>query len=252
MEYQAEMKTDKKELFTSIKAIRKPDKAYEQLVTLINNCQIMPGEKLPSERELALKLGISRQSIREAIYRAQSMGLIDVRPGEGSFVVSFAREILKDPMRALLEEEAGKIFDFLEIRKVLEGWCAATAAIMATDADLDKIRGALERMQQMAVTDTRWDKEDTDFHMFIAAASKNVIATHIMQTLKESFADYFRLRRTTIREDKTKKGIYLQQHLEIYEAIHQKDPDLSRRKVLEHLEIIEKVIVKDLKKQQRK
>lgn len=246
------MKTDKKELFTSIKAIRKPDKAYEQLVTLINNCQIMPGEKLPSERELALKLGISRQSTREAIYRAQSMGLIDVRPGEGSFVVSFAREILKDPMRALLEEEAGKIFDFLEIRKVLEGWCAATAAIMATDADLDKIRGALERMQQMAVTDTRWDKEDTDFHMFIAAASKNVIATHIMQTLKESFADYFRLRRTTIREDKTKKGIYLQQHLEIYEAIHQKDPDLSRRKVLEHLEIIEKVIVKDLKKQQRK
>ena len=73
-----------------------------------------------------------------------------------------------------------------------------------------------------------------------------------MQTLRESFQDYFRLRRTTIREDKTKKGIYLQQHLEIYEAIRQKDPDLSRRKVLEHLEMIEKVIVKDLKKQQRK
>lgn len=246
------MKTDKKYLFTSIKTIRKSDKAYEQLVTLINNCQIMPGEKLPSERELALKLGISRQSTREAIHRAQSMGLIDVRPGEGSFVVSFAREILKDPMRALLEEEAGKIFDFLEMRKAIEGWCVARAAIMATDADLDKIRGALERMQQMALTDTRWDKEDTDFHMSIAAASKNVIATHIMQTLKESFADYFKLRRTTIREDKTKKGIYLQQHLEIYEAIRQKDPDLSRRKVLEHLEIIEKVIVKDLKKQQRK
>ena len=245
------MKTDKKDLFTSIKTTRKPDKAYQQLVAIITNCQIMPGEKLPSERELALKLGISRQSTREAIYRAQSMGLIDVRPGEGSFVVSSAREILKDPMRALLEEEAGKIFDFLEIRKVIEGWCAARAAIMATDADVDKIRGALERMQQMALTDTRWDKEDTDFHMSIAAASKNVIAAHIMQTLKESFADYFRLRLTTIREDKTKKGIYLQQHLEIYEAIRQKDSDLSRRKVLEHLDIIEKVIVKDLKKQQR-
>jgi GntR family transcriptional repressor for pyruvate dehydrogenase complex len=230
------MEIDKKDLFTSIKTTKKPDKAYQQLVAIINNCQIMPGEKLPSERELAMKLGISRQSTREAIYRAQSMGLIDVRPGEGSFVVSSAREILKEPMRALLEEEAGKIFDFLEIRKVIEGWCAARAAIMATDADLDKIREALARMQQMALTDTRWDKEDTDFHM----------------SLKESFADYFRLRRTTIREDKTKKGIYLKQHLEIYEAIRQKDPDLSKKKVLEHLEIIEKVIIKDLKKQQQK
>jgi GntR family transcriptional repressor for pyruvate dehydrogenase complex len=244
------METDKKYLFTSIKTTRKSDKAYQQLVATINNCQIMPGEKLPPERELAMKLGISRQSTREAIYRAQSMGLIDVRPGEGSFVVSSAREALKDPMRALLEEEAGKIFDFLEIRKVIEGWCAAQAAIMATDADLDKIRESLERMQQMALTDTRWDKEDTDFHMSIAAATKNVIAAHIMQTLKESFADYFRLRRTTIREDKTKKGVYLKQHVEIYEAIRGKNPDLSKKKVLEHLDIIEKVIIKDLKKQQ--
>ncbi|MCE5283610.1 MAG: FadR family transcriptional regulator [Deltaproteobacteria bacterium] len=245
------MEADKKELFTSIKTIRKSDRAYQQLVAIINNCQIMPGEKLPSERELALKLGISRQSTREAIYRAQSMGLIEVRPGEGSFVVSSARETLKDPMKALLEEEAGKIFDFLEIRRVIEGWCAARAAIMATEADLEKIRTALEQMQQMALTDTRWDKEDTDFHMFIAAASKNVLATHIMQTLKESFEEYFRLRRTTIREDKTKKGIYLQQHIDIYEAISRKDSDLSQMKVLEHLETIEEVIIDDLRKQRQ-
>ena len=244
------METDKKDLFTSIKTTRKSDKAYQQLVTIINNCQIIPGEKLPSERELALKLGISRQSTREAIYRAQSMGFIDVRPGEGSFVVSSARQILQDPMKALLQEEAGKIFDFLEIRQVIEGWCAARAAIMATDEDLEKIRSALEQMQQMALTDNRWDEEDTDFHMSIAAATKNVIAIHIMQTLKESFEDYFRLRLTTIREDKTKKGIYLKQHEEIYEAIRRKDSELSRRKVLEHLRIIEEVIIEDLRKQQ--
>jgi GntR family transcriptional regulator, transcriptional repressor for pyruvate dehydrogenase complex len=244
------METDKKNLFTSIKTARKSDKAYQQLVAIINNCQIMPGEKLPPERELALQLGISRQSTREAIYRAQSMGLIDVRPGEGSFVVSSAGQLLLSPMRTLLQEEAGKIFDFLEIRQVIEAWCAARAAIMATDEDLEKIEGALGRMRQMAVTDPGWEKEDTDFHMYIAAATKNVIAIHIMQTMKESFADYYRLRRTTVRGDEARRHTYRKQHEQIYEAIRRKDSELSRAKVLDHFRTIEEFIIEDLKKQQ--
>ncbi|MFH1243356.1 MAG: FadR/GntR family transcriptional regulator [Pseudomonadota bacterium] len=239
-------KENKRGLFSSIKTTKKPDEFYKQLVAIINNGQIKPGEKLPSERELASDLGISRQSIREAIYRAESIGLIEVRQGEGSFVVSSLRETLKSPMTVLLEEEAEKIFDFLEIRKLIEGWCAERAATMATAEDLEKLREILGRMEEVVPTDSKWEKVDTEFHLSIAAATKNVIAMHIMQALKDSFHSYFRLRRISTRDDR--KGPLLNQHREIYEAISRKDPDLSKQKTFEHLGFIENLIIEDMGK----
>jgi GntR family transcriptional repressor for pyruvate dehydrogenase complex len=238
------MKANKSELFTTIKTTKKPDKVYKQLVAIINSGQIKPGEKLPSERELSSTLGISRQSIREAMYRAESMGLVEVRHGEGSFVVSSLRETLKSPMRVLLEEEAEKIFDFLEMRRLIEGWCAGRAAVMAAGEDLELIKGILGRMNELVPTDSKWEKEDTDFHLAIASASKNVIAMHIMQALKDSFQSYFRVRRITTRDDR--KGLLLRQHIEIFEAIGRRDPGLAERKTLEHLDFIERLILEDM------
>jgi GntR family transcriptional repressor for pyruvate dehydrogenase complex len=240
------MEANRKELFTSIKTTNKRDKVYEQLVAIISSGQIMPGERLPSERELSSSLGVSRQSIREAMYKAETMGLVEVRHGEGIFVVSSLRETIRSPMRVLLGEEAEKIFDFLEIRRLMEVWCAGKAAVMATAEDLDKIREILERMEQVLPTESKWEREDTSFHLAIAAATENVLALHMMQALKDSFESYFRLRRITTRDDR--KGPLLQQHTEIYQAISRRDPDQAKEKVLDHLDFIERLIVEDMKK----
>jgi len=90
---------------------------YKQLVSLITKGHLKPGEKLPSERAMALELGVSRQSIREAIYRATTVGLMEVRQGEGAFVISSVKGNLRQPLSILLEEQAEKVFEFSKSAK---------------------------------------------------------------------------------------------------------------------------------------
>ena len=232
------------ELFSSVKISRKPDKVYKQLVSMINSGRIKPGERLPSERDLSSYLGISRQSLREAIYRAESVGLIEVRQGEGSFVVSSARENLKDPVTALLEEHAGKIFDFLEMRKLIEGWSAARAAETAGEDDLSAMENTLRDMNDVVPTDKGWERVDTDFHLQIVNATQNVVAIHIMHTLRDTFHTYFRMRRIVTKA--RRKEILLRQHSEILDAIRQRNASLAKRRTLKHLDFIGKLIVEDM------
>ena len=99
-------------VFSPIKTSKIPDEVYKQIVSMISSGQVKPGQRLPSEREMASDLGISRQSIREALYRAETMGLIEVRQGEGSFVLSSVGESLSSPLAILLSEQAELLFEF--------------------------------------------------------------------------------------------------------------------------------------------
>jgi GntR family transcriptional repressor for pyruvate dehydrogenase complex len=235
-------------IFSPVRNSKISDEVYKQLVSLISNGQLKPGEKLPSEREMASDLGISRQSIREALYRAEIMGMVEVRQGEGSFVLSSVRESLKPPLSVLLEEEAGRIFEFLEVRKLIEGWCAEKAAIAATADDLEEIGRILERMESIIPTDREWEAVDVEFHLSIAAATHNVIAMHLMEALKDSFGSFFRFRKAFSRPEK--KDLLWQHHHEIYEAISQRDSSLAKQKIVAHLDFIEKKITEEMERMQ--
>jgi GntR family transcriptional repressor for pyruvate dehydrogenase complex len=235
-------------IFSPIRTSKISDEVYKQLVSLISGGHLKPGEKLPSEREMASDLGISRQSIREALYRAEIMGLIEVRQGEGSFVLSSIREPLKSPLLVLLEEEAGRIFEFLEVRKLIEGWCAEKAATEATAEDLEKMEGILEKMERSAPGDREWETMDVKFHLAIAAATHNVIAIHIMEALKESFGSFFTFRKVLTKPER--KELLWQHHDAIYRAISQRDRSLAKRKLIYHLDFIEKKIKEEMEKMQ--
>src|SRR5512136_1748970 len=177
----------RKNLFSAVTPSKIPDMVYKQLVTLITRGHLKPGEKLPSERAMALELGVSRQSIREAIYRATTAGLMEVRQGEGAFIISSFKGNLKQPLSIMLTEQAEKVFEFLEIRKLIEGWCAERESEAATPADLKRMQGVLKKMEKVKPAESIWEKADLDFHSFIAAATHNVLAMHVMEGLKDSF-----------------------------------------------------------------
>jgi len=217
---------------------------YKQLVSLITKGHLKPGERLPSERTMALELGVSRQSIREAIYRATTAGLIEVRQGEGAFIISSFKGNLRQPLSILLTEQAEKISEFLEIRKLLEGWCAERASQAAKPSDLRKMQGVLKKMEKAVPAESVWEKADLDFHSFIAAATHNVLAMHVMEGLKDSFQTYFRVKKYSTKPER--KDVLLSQHRRILEAIKQKDPKKARRKVMEHLDYVEKMIAEDI------
>ena len=239
----AKNKQDQK-LFSPIKSSKLSDEVYKQIVSLISSGMLNPGDKIPSERELAADLRISRQSIREALNRAAVMGLIEVRQGEGSFILSSVKKSLKPPLTLIIEKEAARIFDFLEIRKLVEGWCAEKAAIEATEEDLENMAGILDEMKKVASKDKQWEELDLDLHLSFAKATHNVIAVHIMEALKSNFKPFFRF--TKSMPSSEKMDILWQHHYEIFKAIKQRDPETSKKKVIEHLNYIREKLKEDM------
>ena len=230
--------------FSLVKPRKIPDIVYKQLVSLITSGHFKPGEKLPSERDMAVELGVSRQSIREAIYRAKIEGLIKVKQGGGTFVISSLKGNLKPPLSILLEEQAENILEFLEMRKVIEVWCAEKASKAANAEDLKKIREILGRMEKAKLSDAKWEKADLDFHSAIAEATHNLVAMHVMEGLKDSFYSYFRVKKFTTKPEK--RDELLKQHMDVFGAIKEKKPREARKKMLEHLDYVEEIITKDL------
>jgi GntR family transcriptional repressor for pyruvate dehydrogenase complex len=236
-------KPDKK-LFSPIKTSKLSDEVYKQIVGLISSGRLNPGDKIPAERELAADMGISRQSIREALNRAEVMGLIEVRQGEGSFILSSIRGELKPPLTLIIEKEAERIFDFLEIRKLVEGWCAERAAHKATDEELAGMEEILDKMKQVAAKDKQWEELDLALHLSIAKATHNVIAAHIMEALKSNFRPFFKFTKSMPSSEKI--DVLWQHHYEIYKAIKLRDPGTAKKKVIEHLDFIEQKLKEDM------
>ncbi len=233
-----------KNLFSPVKTYKKSDEVYNQLFSLICSGKLAPGDKIPSERELAVELRISRQSIREALNRAEVMGLIKVRQGEGSFILSSLKGALKPPLTLIIEQEAARIFDFLEIRKLVEGWCAEKAALEATGEELQGMQDILEKMKKVVAKDKQWEELDLELHLSFAKATHNVIAVHIMEALKVNFAPFFKF--TKSMPSSEKMDVLWQHHYEIFKAIECRDSEAAKYKVIEHLNFIEKKLREDM------
>ena len=213
------------------------DEVYDQLLSLISNGKLKPGERLPPERVLARDLKVSRQSIREALKRAESKGLVKVRQGEGTFILSAASHLIESPFLTLMTEEVEKIYEFIEIRKLIEVWCAKKSAEFITAKELKKMEKALSEMEKLIDSREILGKPDIDFHIAIAEASHNTLMVHMMTTIKQIFLSMFKISNFIRRPGKNK--ILIKQHQEVYEAIKNRNPELAGKKMERHLLFVE-------------
>ena len=213
------------------------DEVYDQLLSLISSGKLKPGEQLPPERVLARDLKVSRQSIREALKRAESKGLVNVRQGEGTFILSAASDLIESPFLTLMAEEVEKIYEFIEIRKLIEVWCARKAAQFGTARELKKMEKALAEMEKLVDSREILGQPDIEFHIAIAEASHNTLMVHLMTTVKQIFLRMFKISNFTRRPGKNK--ILIKQHHEIYEAIKNRDLELAGKKMERHLLFVE-------------
>lgn len=213
------------------------DEVYDQLLSFINSGKLKPGDRLPSERVLANQLEVSRQSIREALKKAESKGLIEVRQGQGTFILSAAFDLMASPFLTLMKEEVEKIFEFIELRKLLEVWCAKKAARLATSKELKKMEKALMDMEKLIDSNEILGQPDIDFHIAIAEASHNMLMVHVMSTVRQIFHSMFIISNFTRRPGKNR--ILIKQHQEIYEAIKNRNPKLAQKKMEAHLKFVE-------------
>jgi len=140
----------------------------DQIASLIAAGEFLPGSRLPAERELAVKLGVSRASVREAIISLEIGGLVEVRVGTGIFVTA-----KRGPGADAARDAGPGPFELLSARKLVEGEIAAVAAVGATAADVEELQRSVERMTAHIDDFSIREDSDRDFHLRLAKATGN-------------------------------------------------------------------------------
>lgn len=222
--------------FQPIKIKRIYEEIVEQLKEMISAGELKHGEKLPSERELAESLGVSRASVREALTALEAIGILDSRPGEGTFVRETSVSATFAPLAMVLEMEQNSMSQLMEVRRVLETEIAALAVQRATEDDLLNIETNLNHMKT-AKTISEAVKADLRFHFAIAEATHNNILLRIMNTVADLMHNTFRIQREELFADKGREII--SEHQAIYNAIRDRDIDTAKLKMLQHIDNIQ-------------
>ncbi|MEO8303343.1 MAG: FadR/GntR family transcriptional regulator [Betaproteobacteria bacterium] len=142
-----------------------------QIVALIDSGEFCAGSRLPPERELAVLLGVSRTSVREAIIALEIAGRVEVRVGTGIFVKGTRKAM--HPDAAPVGDGGAGPFELLAARAIIEGETAALAARNARKSDIAALRETIVRMRDHADNSTERDAADREFHVRIADATGN-------------------------------------------------------------------------------
>ncbi|WP_432822372.1 FadR/GntR family transcriptional regulator [Trichloromonas sp.] len=225
-------------LFKPIKPKKISEEIVEQIKALISQGQLKPGERVPSERDLAAMLGVSRPSVREAIMVLEAMGLVESRQGGGTYVRSLTEHSIADPLTGMMANNTRLLHDLSEVRIGLESWSAYLAAQNATDEEIAEMSGLLEEMRRLAPTGGWPADVDTRFHYAITSASHNTIQVHVLNTIHSLFKATIEVALFEFYRREGYAQILLAQHEAIISAISARDPDLARQKMIDHLSIV--------------
>jgi GntR family transcriptional regulator, transcriptional repressor for pyruvate dehydrogenase complex len=209
----------------------------DQLLETIAAGRLRPGDPVPPERELVENYSVGRSSVREALRMLESQGLIEAR-GNGAFTVSHARNTLNQSLELLLSVAEADLHELFEIRRILEGECAALAAERRREADLVRMRAAIAEMESGIGSEDDYIAADLEFHLTIAEATGNRVAAHLMHALR----DQLQRALGTVYQIPYSAERSLAQHREIIEAIGARRPDEARASMQAHIGRVEREI----------
>lgn len=151
----------------------------EAILDLVRRGELKPGMRLPSEPQLAEMTGISRTSVREAVRGLQSIGILEIRRGQGTFVSDINASSVIDAQMVMLLESRRALLDLTEVRTGIEPLIARYAAERATEDEINALRGALAEMIEAGQDHARWREAHLDFHSALASATQNIILMKI-------------------------------------------------------------------------
>ncbi len=228
----------------------KTSKVYEEVINQIKDMiyegNLKRGDKLPSERELKTNLNVSRASIREAFSALEMIGLIESRPGEGTFIKNEPDKNLLEPLSLILLLEEDVEQELLELRRVLEIDCVKLAAERINEDELDKLAVILENMEERTGFEEESIELDRDFHHTIAKAGKNSVLFYVMTSIMDAMDFHIKHTRTKLVSRPETMDQFTIHHRKIYRAIKKKDSELAMNNMREHLDYVEKLINREI------
>ena len=226
-------------VFKPIRPKKISEEIVDQIKNLISQGELKPGERIPSERDMATLLGVSRPSVREAIMVLEAMGLVESRQGGGTFVRSLAEASLADPLTSMVEDNPDLLQALLEVRMGLEGWSAKLAAARITEEEIANLHKFVGEMETQA-SRGGWDSHlDARFHYAITAATHNTIQLHVLDTIRGLWHATIELALTEFYRREGYLEPLMNQHRAIFEAIRGRDGEKAQREMMTHLEFVQ-------------
>lgn len=227
--------------FQKIESEKLANAVVRQIEQLILQGILRPGERLPSERELSERLGVSRPSLREAIAELQESGLLTTRAGAGIYVAEVLDSAFSPALIRLFARNDQALFDYISFRRDMEGLAAERAAQCGSDTDLAVIQTLFSQMEaaHSKRNPTQEAQLDAQFHMAIIEASHNVIMIHMMRAMFDLLAEGVFYNRSMMFRNRGTRSKLLDQHRAINEAIQRRDASAARKAIAAHMEFVE-------------
>ncbi len=217
-----------------IKSTRIYEEIVRQVKALIAEGRLKSGDQLPPERDLAAQFKVSRTSVREALRTLESLGLIEIRPGEGTFVRRVSVESLIEPLAHVILSQREAVGELFEARRLLEPALAGLAARRATQEDLQEMERILEEQAKEVAAGLTGLAQDAAFHASIAASVRNRAITRIVNALM----DLLTQSREESLQTPGRPTRSHQDHRRILDAIRRRDEARARRAMLDHLNAV--------------
>jgi GntR family transcriptional repressor for pyruvate dehydrogenase complex len=230
-------------MFTTLPRKRFSDEIVEQMIGLIKDGRLKPGDSLPSEREIAQKLGVSRPPLREALKTLECLGFIEIKQRRKSIVKSVADFSFQNPLAKVIQGDAAMVVQLLEVRKILESWAAAEASRLATEENIRTLETVYQDLERDFQNDELGVDADVRFHLSIYQATQNTVLSHIASTLLALLHQTQRVTRQVMFTETVNKERLLQQHSAILGAIRERNPEKAREAILTHLDYAENYFV---------
>ena len=215
----------------------------EQLGGLIDRGEFREGDRLPPERELSKKLGVSRPVVREAMIALEIAGLVEVRGGAGAFVKN--ARLGADRALASLPDQGPSPFDLIAARKMLEGEIAFMAATAIQPDDLQALEQSIALMRGDIAAGRDSRPADRIFHVRLAEATRNAVLAHLVDGMwTHMLAPIFDAlnRHTNLSGN---DPMTVEDHAVIVAALARHDAEAARRAMRAHLEHVEQVLLQE-------
>ncbi|KQO11868.1 GntR family transcriptional regulator [Agreia sp. Leaf244] len=208
------------------------DDAISTIKAMIVSGELKPGQRLPPEKELSETLGLSRNSLREAVKSLEIIRVLDVRRGDGTYVTSLEPRLLLEAMAFVVDlHQDQSIVEIFDVRRVLEPHAAALAATRITDEELVRLRVSLDAV---SLTTSVEDlvTHDLEFHRLISEAGGNGYLASLLDSMSGETIRA-RIWRGITQEGSSART--LAEHAAILQALQNHDPEMARAALTLHI-----------------
>ncbi len=235
--------------FLKIEAEKLSLSVVRQIELLILRGILRPGERLPAERELSERMGVSRPSLREAIADLHERGLLSSRPGAGIFVADVLGSAFSEGLVQLFASHEEAVFDYIAFRRDMEGLAAERAATLGSATDLQVINAIFLKMEAAHTKRDPSDEAalDAEFHMAIIEASHNIIMLHMMRSMFDLLRQGVFYNRQVMFKQRMTREALLDQHRQMNIGLQARDPVAARAAVVAHLSYVEQSLAAQIK-----